>query len=133
MSNLHSLIPDANQFISLEQAIAMTSLYRKEKENILVPDMRDKGILPICETFNREAFDFLLNEAGCVGIRIYLGMDETFKVKVIAVGVNDKNEDMLPPLNAAASRSEDASNPDDVIVENGQRCPTDCPPDSPLN
>jgi hypothetical protein len=127
MSN--NLIPGASHFIPLSQAIEMTTLYRNEKEAILVPAMRDKKILPTCETFNREAFDALLGEPGCVGLRFYLGMDDGLKVKIIAVGVNAANEDMLPEQAARAMVMSDPNQ----IVEDGQRCPDDCPPASPLN
>jgi hypothetical protein len=129
MSDL--LIPGKSHFIPLEQAVKMTKLYRADRENILKPELQGKQILPICETFNREAFDYLLKEEGCVGLRFYYGMDDEMKVHIIAVGVNDKNEDMLPKAGTANKTEEDGD--DDGIVENGQRCPDDCPPPSPLN
>ena len=127
MSNTNSLIPGKSHFISLQQAIDMTRLYRKEKGNILEPDYRGKNILANCETFNREALDYLLAEKGCAGIRIYYGMDAELKVHAILVGVNELNEDMLPPLSAKLGEE------GDQIAEDSQRCPDECPPDSPLN
>ncbi len=115
-----------SHFISLQQAIEMTSRYRAEKENILAPPFRDKGILPICETFDRTAFDALLSEPDCVGIRAYFCMDVELKVKLVIVGVNSKNEDILPASVAVTDDEEE-------IVEEGQRCPPYCPPPSPLN
>ena len=126
-----SLLPGVNHFISLNQAVAMTTLYRSEKENILIPEDRDKGILPICETFDRGAFDYLLAEEGCMGIRLYYSMDDQLKVHIITVGVNADGEDMLPSATTIASLAPTGG--DNGIVEEGQRCPDDCPPDSPLN
>jgi hypothetical protein len=83
-------------------------------------------VLPICETFKRNAFDDLLSQDGCVGIRFYLGMDDEFKVVLVAVGVNENDEDMLPV-------SEDFLTDENKILENGYRCPTTCPPPSVLN
>ncbi|HMK05167.1 MAG TPA: hypothetical protein VK489_13275 [Ferruginibacter sp.] len=97
MSSPSSLIPGISHFIPLPQAVEMTARYREDKERILVPEMRGKNILPVCETFNRDAFDLLLNEGGCVGLRLYFSMGVDLKIRIIAVGVNSKNEDMLPP------------------------------------
>lgn len=119
-----------NNFISLAQAIAMTTTYRKNKESILDPKYEGQDILPICETFDRIAFDALLAEADCKYIRVYLGMDEDLKVRVIAVGANSKNEDILPP---AGQTKLDGGDGGGVIVEDGNRCPFYCPPGSPLN
>jgi hypothetical protein len=117
----------ANHFISLDQAIGMTTLYREEKENILIPELREQNILAICETFDRAAFDALLAQDGCEGIRIYYGMEEGLKVRAIFVGVNEENEDMLP--SGEGLESTEGNN----IVEAGQVCPVLCPPPSPLN
>ncbi|MGC4100807.1 hypothetical protein [Ferruginibacter sp.] len=125
MSN--SVSPDGFNFISLPQAVAMTSLYRKERDSILKPELVGQNILPICETFDRKAFDYLLGEGGCTGLRFYLGMDDKLNVHIIAVGINEKGDDMLPLMTSAPG------DPGDQIVENGQRCPLDCPPPSPLN
>ena len=130
MSNSSSLLPGVSHFISLNQAIEMTQRYRDEKGPVLAPDMRDRKILPICETFNREAFDSLLAQDGCVGIRLYFSMDDELKVQIIAVGVNASKEDMLPSGSGETSMTSATT---DVIVEDGQRCPDDCPPPSPLN
>ncbi len=117
-----------SQFISLEQAVAMTTLYRKEKENVLAEPFKGQNILARCETFDRVVLDTLLAKTGCAAIRIYYGMDETLKVHAIVVPVNAENEDILPT--SAVTLTEDE---DDGIGENAQRCPVDCPPPSPLN
>ena len=119
-----SPLSSESHFISLQQAIEMTTLYRSQRENVLAPGL--KGILLTCETFNRTAFDALLAEPDCVGIRIYFGMDKDLTVKLIVVGVNEKDEDILP---SASSTAEDGK----TISENGLPCPPVCPPSSPLN
>ncbi|MEI9959529.1 MAG: hypothetical protein WDM90_25155 [Ferruginibacter sp.] len=126
MADSTPLIQGKTHFIPLEQAIEMTTLYRAEKEKILAPAFQNKGILPICETFNREAFDYLLKEDGCVGLRFYYGMGEDLNIHIIAVGVNAANEDMLPKAGVF-------TDPGNQIVDDGQRCPVDCPPPSPLS
>lgn len=131
MTNRQALLPNADHYISLEEAIKMTTLYRNEKEKILQSAYQSKGLLPICETFDRVAFDTLLKQPGCVGIRLYVGMDEALKLRLIAVGVNDKNEDILPASAGSFAATDDGD--DGTIVEEGQRCPDICPPTSPLN
>lgn len=117
-----------SDFISLAQAIAMTKLYHKNQETMLVPELRNKGIMPVCETFDSSSFAVLLAEQGCVSIRVYLGMGEDLKVRVLAVGVDSQGEDILPAANSVAALGDDDGN----IVEDGQRCPDICHP-SPLN
>jgi len=121
-------MPGSPHFISLEQAVAMTQKFRADKESILIPELRNKAILPICETFDRAAFETLLAKTGCASLRVYLGMDENQEIRVIAVAVNSAGEDILPAGagNLSLTETED-------IVEDGIRCPTNCPPSSPLN
>jgi hypothetical protein len=107
----------------------MTTLYRAEKENILATAYRDQNILPLSETFDRAAIDAILIEDGCTAVRIYYGMSEDLLVHAILVGVNEDNEDILPPSGNLLSNETD----DEVIVEQGIRCPPDCAPSSPLN
>jgi len=115
-----------SNFISLEQAVAMTTLYRKEMNAILAPEYKGKDILPLCETFDRSSFDKLLSETDATYIRIYFGMGEDSKIRVIAVAADSKNIDILPAGGKVL-------NDDGSIVEDGIRCPTNCPPASPLN
>lgn len=117
------LPPDAGSFISLDEAKIMTARYRAEKENILAPEYKGKNILSICETFNRAEFDYVLAQEGCVGLRVYFGMTEDLKVKVITVGVTSDNEDILPSLSAAKVKGDEATG----IVEVGKPCPDYCP------
>jgi hypothetical protein len=118
-------------FISLADAIALTTTYRGAKEVILEPQYKNRGILPVCETFPRAAFDTVLAKHGCVGLRFYFSMDQaTNSVKLIVVGVNDQDQDMIPDL---SSGRVDATLVGDDIIDQGKRCPFDCPPPSALN
>jgi len=49
-------------------------------------------------------------------------------VDAVLVAANADQEDMLPPGSALAT-----SGTDDIILDDGYRCPQDCPPPSPLN
>jgi hypothetical protein len=111
-----------SQFITLQQAVDMTTMYRSDKESILATDMQGKNILLNCETFLRGSIDTLLGQSGCAKIRIYFSMSDTKQVRLVIVGVNANDEDMLP-----------GGMTDNVIVENGTACPFACPPPSPLN
>jgi hypothetical protein len=119
-----------SQFINLQQAIDMTTLYRAEKENILALAYKGNKILATCETFDRAGVDDVLAQTDCVKLRIYYGMDESLKVHAIIVGVNSADEDILPSSVALASVTNGGST---GILENAQRCPDDCPPSSSLN
>ncbi|MFL5740655.1 MAG: hypothetical protein ACJ75B_10590 [Flavisolibacter sp.] len=128
--------------ITLDQAIKMTTLYRALRSKL-----PDTGILPqssllLCETFSRDIFDFILAEPGCTGMRIYYGMSDDNKLKAIIVGINDKNEDILPSSAPSAvstatttSTGDPTSDPDPTggIGEDSNPCPPFCPPPSPLN
>lgn len=119
-----------NHFITLQKGIDMTALYRQEKENILALPYKNLNILPLSETFDRAAFDTLLAETGCISVRIYYGMSEDLLVHAIIVGVNESNEDILPPAQNPLSTE---ALTDYVILEQSIRCPPDCAPLSPLN
>ena len=113
--------------ISLATAVKMTSQFRLDRENILKQNEQGKNLLPICETFDRSAFDAILSQAGCNSVRIYYGMKDDKKIHAIIVGVNSDGKDILPDL-GQISEGEDG-----VIVEESNRCPPICPPASPLN
>jgi hypothetical protein len=109
--------------ISLETAIAMTTRYRAQKDTILAPGLPGRDLLPISETFDRAAFDGLLAQPGCTGVRIYYGMNESLQLRAVIVGVNAKDEDILPTQTA----------PDAEILDISKLCPPVCAPASPLN
>lgn len=98
--------------ITPEKAAEMTARYRKQ-----MPQMMQAGYsnaLPQAETFDKAIFEKLAAQPGCTGIRAYLGLDDENLVRIIFVGVNDKNEDMLPESGGGA------------VYEYGQRCPPLC-------
>ena len=111
-----------NHEISLEDAIDMTTRFREEIESMLKPEFSATGVLPVSETFNKSVFEDLILQSQCVAIRSYLGMDENNQVRLLFVGVDDDNNDIL------------AGNGDQpgYIFEYGQRCPPICVT-SPLN
>ena len=127
MSYTTTLPPANSHFISSQQAVDMTDRYRLNREAILDTEYQSQDILALSETFNRDLFDELLSKSGCVGVRIYNGMDEELKVHAIIVAVDENNEDILP------AQSINELEEEDFIGEEGQRCPNVCPPTSILN
>ena len=118
-------IGGTSQFITLAEATELNRRYRNDKDKMLQPDI-DPNVLPICETFNREYFDGVLAQGGCTGIRIYFGMKVNGDVCAVVVGVNAANEDMINGNSGTAKE-------ENLIIENGERCPNACPPPSELN
>jgi len=124
----------ANQFtgkdhsIKLDEAKKMTRKFRTEKDKIVKDEFKGKHFLPNCESFDRGAFDKLLQREDCKGIRIYYGMkQEDQRVHAIIVGFDSEGKDILPTAGVIM----DATDP--IVVEDGLPCPAYCPPPSDLN
>jgi len=132
-------VKGTNHFIPLAVASGMTRRYRDMHNKILKEEFKGKNINAVCETFDRKAFDALLAQPGCMGLRMYFGMNESNMIHTIVVGVNESNEDMLTPIHTSSNAilssilSDTTDDSMDPIIEQAQRCPPDCPPDSPLN
>lgn len=122
MSYSTTIPPQQSHFISVQQAAAMIGRYRLNREAILAEDYKGQDILPLSETFNRDVFDVLLAREDAAGIRVYNGMDATFKLHTIIVAVNESNQDILPPSSLGSQEGDD-----DYVGEEGQRCPNICP------
>lgn len=114
-------------FISLAEAIDLTSRYRQHRESILQSSFQSQGILPLSETVSRPAIDTLLAHPACTGLRIYYGMPEDLKVRAVIVGVDADGKDILP--SPALTETEE----EELIVDRTIRCPDICPDESPLN
>ncbi len=117
-----------SDFITLQSAIDMTTLYRKEKEDILQVKYQNKNILANSETFDKKQIELLLSKPGCEKIRVYYGMDNDLKVHALLVAVDGTGADILP-----VGDSQKVTTPGDDILENATRCPPDCGAPSPLN
>lgn len=124
----------SNQFlgkdhsIRLEEAKRMTKRFREQKDAIMKDEHKGKHLIRHCESFDRAAFDKLLQNENCKGVRIYYGMKENeHQVHAIIVGFDADGKDLLPLGNIAMDGT------DPIIIENGSGCPTDCPPASHLN
>jgi hypothetical protein len=122
-----------SQFISLQDAIDMTTAYRASNETILKTQYQNQSILPLSEAFGRDVFDSVLGISGCEGLRIYYGMGEDLKVHAIIVATDENGDDILPEENFSSSPAFATEEGGGYIIENGNRCPDTCPASSPLN
>ncbi|HMR82710.1 MAG TPA: hypothetical protein PKE30_06250 [Niabella sp.] len=113
-------------FITLDEAAAMTSRYRSNREAVLLPAHQNKNLLPLSETFDRAVIDSILAQPGCTALRIYYGMDEDLKLHAIVVAADKDNADILP-----VTITDDGG--EGGLAENANRCPPLCPLSSPLN
>jgi hypothetical protein len=111
------------QFITLSEAIDLTTKFREQKDEILSSTYQGSAVLPTCETFECDAVRTLMGQDACTSLRVYFGMDENKQIKLVLVGVNGSNTDILPASSSATA----------IILEKGVRCPVDCPPASVLN
>jgi len=124
----------ANQFlgnnhsITLDDAKKMTKKFRNDKDKIVKDEYKGKHLLPNCESFDRSAFDALLQREDCRGVRIYYGMkQDDQRIHAIIVGFDADGKDILPVEGIAMDGS------DGHIIEEGLPCPEYCPPPSGLN
>ncbi len=110
---------NTNHEISLQQAIDMTTRYRSNHP----------ANFPQYETFNIEAVKRLIANAECKYLRIYYGMKEDSEVDAILVAADEQEQDLLPAPNASDLNASTVNN---LIIEDGFRCPQFCPSSSPL-
>ena len=111
---IQKLLIMSGNFITLDQAKSYTKKYRDQLKEMLTTEYQ--GALSYCETFDADAVRTLLDQKGCVGFRVYYGLNNDNQVCAIMVGVNDKNEDILNGY-------------DSVILDNSTKCPKVCPPE----
>jgi hypothetical protein len=118
--------------ISLDRLKELTTRYEKNKTKILKEEFHSNGTLPTSETFERAAFDQLLAQEGCVGIRIYFGMDDESNVKLVAVAVDKNDQDILNSnSNLKKVQAYETTEEPMLALSDGLRCPPFCPPPPP--
>jgi hypothetical protein len=105
--------------ISLEEGREMIIRYKETRDRMLNSEF-PQSILTLSETFEKTDLESLITQPGCDKIRAYIGMDADNNLRLVMVGVNNEDEDIL-------------NEGFEIIVENGHRCPPDCPPASPIN
>lgn len=103
------LDPGRNHRIPLNQAAEFTRRHRQANPPA-------KGRITAGAYLKDQVIE-LLNQAGCVAIRIYLGRDADDAANMVAVGVDTKGNDLAQG----------------TILEQVYPCPPFCPDSSPLN
>jgi hypothetical protein len=96
-----------NHGITLSQAAAMTKNYR---------DTISTGQI-IAHYFGGEAIQTIIDQSGCVGIRIYYGLNDEGVKQLIICGVNADGNDLY----------------EGSLAERSLTCPLDCSSANPLN
>jgi hypothetical protein len=71
--------------------------------------------------FGNEIINQILNEEGCIGIRMYYGIDEKGNKQLMLVGVDSNGEDLLPSL------GESLDGGGNIIGDASFPCPDYCP------
>jgi hypothetical protein len=79
----HVALPPRNHRISLEEAAAHTKRHRDAKTHEVKAG-----------TFHKDQVLELLNQPGCVGLRIYHGRDKDGSPTFVLVGIDEKDADL---------------------------------------
>jgi hypothetical protein len=73
--------------------------------------------------FGQDIIRKILEEDGCVGIRIYYAINDKGQKQLLLVGAAENGDNILPTENAAASPEDDGP----IIADMSKPCPTYCP------
>lgn len=82
--------------------------------------------MPLCETFCRESIDALLAVDGASSVRIYLGVDDAGKMRLVLMPVDSEGNNIITTLSGGASKGLQGRGTDEEegdAVENGHRPP----------
>jgi hypothetical protein len=105
-----------SNFINLKEAKQLRRNFKNNRQRL--PGTAEA--IPNSETFSRKDIEQLLEKPGCTSLRIHLGMDERNNLKLMITASNEKDEDIL-------------EDNDTSVLEDGLRCPPNCPPQSDLD
>lgn len=97
--------------IALDQAAAWTANYRRQA----VAD-ETTGTVTKAHFYGRDILLKLLEQEGCVGIRVYYGRDDRGQKQLVLVGADADGNDL-----------------ESMVVDNSRICPPDCSTDGILN
>lgn len=126
-----------NHVITLERALQLTDNYARNKDSILSGTYgNNKDILPDYETFNLKAIDSLVCQEETIGFRMYLGLDENKKIRLVLAGVDANGVDILQETRrskgmlkqngmspVAAAPPPPPQDKNTLLLESGQRHP----------
>ena len=98
--------PAIGEEITIEEAATLTARYREENPGSYISHF-----------FGRDILTAILDQEDCIGIRIFFGLDEAGKSKLVLVGADSLGDDML----------------DGIVADRSQPCPTYCGKENALN
>ena len=101
---------DHDHRITLDEAARLTRGQRREK------DAAKRG-MERPYALRREAFDGILSQQGCVGIRVYPAVHGDGSPTVVMVGIDEDGNDMVKGM----------------LIQNVMDCPPFCPDSNQLN
>lgn len=105
--------------ITLSEAQEMIASYQDIRTDML-KSAYSSDVLPICITFTKAEIMDLLAQDGAHYLRVYYGVDgEQNLIENILVAADQNGEDIIPEEEY-------------ILIDKGIRCPTNCPPSSPL-
>ena len=123
----------SKQAITSGKLKELKTQYEKNKSKILKDDLQLTDTLPTFEIFDRASMEQILALDGCVGVRMYYGMDEKMEVQLMAVGVDKYGQDIQSSIDSTDKNIED----EPILAFTAlTKCPPDCfppppPPDEP--
>lgn len=101
-------LPKQDHRVTKQDAAKYTRRFRGKPKH-------DKPMPPLA--FHRDAFDRILNQPGCVGIRAYPGTSESGEDTLVLVGVDEEGNDLV----------------DGELAQFGQACPPFCSDGNEIN
>ena len=111
-----------NQRISVGQAVDLTKRYQRS-----APASEKAGF------FFAKGLKELLEQSGVYGMRIYHGLDQKGRYRMVLVGVDAAGNDIVKTRRVVRSGVKAARSFDDALLLDGHfPCPPWCPPKSPL-
>jgi hypothetical protein len=78
--------------------------------------------------FGKEVLEKILNQPGCMGLRIYYAMDDNSKKQLIIVGADEKGNNMWPSKGPKPKKGKKMLGGSDgnTTVDNSRPCPPYC-------
>lgn len=134
--------------ISIAEAAALTANFRNTVDTVdrRCPQFKDSLKFGYSEAFPSDAYRILLRQKDstgrlAAGIRIYYGLGKSGQVQLVMVPYDVNGADILhhlvsldnKPVPGVSPAHTEALTVDGAqAMEEGQHCPTNCPPPSPL-
>ena len=135
--------------ISIKVAAELTANFRAgiDSLNSKCPQFKDSLQFGYSEAFNADTYRILLQQkdstgAPAAGVRIYYGRGKTGLIQMVLVPYDRFGNDILhhlvstdehPVPGVTPAKTESLTVDGAQAMEEGQHCPTICPPTSPLN